>query len=82
MVVVARVAAVGKVEAVPVVLAVKEAVAQPAKEAVVQVVREAKAEADVRVASAVRHRVRHLVSKSRHRNKTPRLLAHGVCGSG
>lgn len=82
-VVVAQVAAaVDKAEAVPVVLAVKVVVAQAARVVVVQVVREAKAEADVPVASVVRHRARHLVSKSRHRNKTPRLLEHGVCGSG
>lgn len=74
VVVVARVAAVDKAEAVPVVMA--------AKVAVVQVGREAKAEADVRVASVVQHRVQLLGHKPRHRNKTPRLLAHGVCGRG
>jgi translation initiation factor 2 gamma subunit (eIF-2gamma) len=75
VVVVAQVVAVDKAEAVLVVLVVKVVV--------VQVVREAKEEAaDVQVANAVRHRAKHRVSKSRHRNKTPRLLVHGVCGSG
>ena len=74
VVVVARVAAVGKVEAVLVVMA--------AKVAVVLVVREAKAEADVQVASAVRHRVQLPARKPKRRNKTPRQPAHGVCGSG
>ena len=74
VVVVARVAAVDKAEAVPVVMAAREAAAQ--------VVRVAKAEADVRVASVARHRAQRPARKPRHRNKTPRLLALGVCGSG
>ena len=75
---VARVAAVGKVEAVPVV----SEVAQAVKAVDVQVVREAKAEAGVRVASAVRHREQGHGHRPKHRNKTLRQLAHGVCGSG
>lgn len=74
-VVVAQVAAVGKVEAVPVV----SEVAQAAK---VVDARAAKAEADVRVASAVWHRAQGRGHKLRPHNKTPRLLAHGGCGSG
>ena len=73
VVVVALVVAVGKAEAGPVVMAVKVVVAQAAKVA--------KAEADVQVASVVRHRAPLLARKHRHRSKTPRLLAHGVCGS-
>ena len=74
VVVVAQVAAVvDKAEAVLVVMAVKVVVAQAAKVA--------KAEADVQVASVVRHREQGHGHKPRHRSKTPRLLAHGVCGS-
>lgn len=74
VVVVARAAVVAKVEVVRVVSAARVAVAQ--------VVREAKAEADVQVASAVRLRAQRPGSQPRCPNKTPLLMARGVCGSG
>lgn len=74
VVVVARVAAVGKVEAVLVVVVGKVADAQ--------VVRVVKAEAAVRVASVARRRVQLPDPQLNCHNKTPRLTARGVCGSG
>ena len=74
MVVVARVAAVVRAEAVPVAMA--------AKVAVVQVVKEARAEADVRVESVVLRQGKRRASQRRCRSKTPRLRVRGVCGSG
>ena len=75
VVVVAQVAAVvGRAEAV---LVDMVAVAQAAQVVVVQVVREARV-----VVNAVRHQAQRPGSQPRCPNKTPRLMAHGVCGSG
>jgi len=71
------VAVVDKAEAVPVDMVARVAVAQAAQVVVVQVVREARV-----VVNAVRHRAQRPGSQPRCHNKTPRLMAHGVCGRG
>ena len=78
VVVVAQVAAVvGRVEVVPVAMVARVADAQAAQVVVDQVVREARV-----VVNAVRHRAQRPGSQPRCPNKTPRLMAHGDCGSG